>query len=159
MLIYAACLSLWALTVSPILTVLIYYFRMYGTFANSELAGGLPHGGAAFNDVIAQLQHTLADIVLQFRAPPSQAYTPCIWDPGRKYAACCCARRCSGSAASCSSGCHIFKELQPGALQQLRQCLRAGSKKQGQPLCQVDLALCVTGWRRVLPGIVRHFQV
>ena len=30
MLIYAACLALWALTVSPILTVLIYHFRMTG---------------------------------------------------------------------------------------------------------------------------------
>ena len=29
-LIYAACLPIWALTVSPILTVLIYYFYMYG---------------------------------------------------------------------------------------------------------------------------------
>ena len=29
-LIYAACLPIWALTVSPILTVLIYYFHMKG---------------------------------------------------------------------------------------------------------------------------------
>lgn len=30
---------------------------MYGTFADTVFAGGLPHGGAAFDDVIGQRQH------------------------------------------------------------------------------------------------------
>lgn len=36
MLIYAACLPIWALTVSPILTVLIYYFRMHRGLAKDS---------------------------------------------------------------------------------------------------------------------------
>ena len=40
MLIYAAYLLIWALTVSPISTVLIYHFRMYGRFADPEFFGG-----------------------------------------------------------------------------------------------------------------------
>ena len=41
MLIYAAPLPIWALTVSPILTVLIYYFCMYQMCIRDRLQGHL----------------------------------------------------------------------------------------------------------------------
>ena len=34
-LIYAACLPVWALTLSPILTVLIYHFHMHRPYGNA----------------------------------------------------------------------------------------------------------------------------
>ena len=40
-LIYAACLPIWALTVSPISTVLIYYFRMYGGSSSARNNEGI----------------------------------------------------------------------------------------------------------------------
>ena len=40
-----------AVIVSPILTVLIYYFCMYRGFGDAEFLCGLPHGGACFDDI------------------------------------------------------------------------------------------------------------
>lgn len=55
MLIYAACLPIWAFTVSPISTVLIYYFRMYGGFTDSELLRRRPNRRLMRNDIFAEL--------------------------------------------------------------------------------------------------------
>ena len=37
---------------------------MYGAFADAVFGGGLPHGGAAFDDVIGQRQHPFPDMFL-----------------------------------------------------------------------------------------------
>lgn len=54
-LIYAACLPIWALTVSPILTVLIYYFHMHRGFADVEFPSRGAHRGLVLYDVQGQL--------------------------------------------------------------------------------------------------------
>ena len=70
-LIYAACLPIWALTVSPILTVLIYYFYMDGGFAASKSLRGTPHRGVVRDDVFAQLDCPLFRISFHGqRLPP-----------------------------------------------------------------------------------------
>ena len=53
------------LTLSPILTVLFYHFRMYGAFADTEPAGGFAHGGAVLDDICGQLAGSLLNISLQ----------------------------------------------------------------------------------------------
>ena len=55
MLIYAVCLALWALTVSPILTVLIYHFRMDGRFGDTELFGGGADGGVVGEKIFREI--------------------------------------------------------------------------------------------------------
>ena len=62
MLIYAARLPIWALTVSPILTVLIYYFCMDGGFADAELFGGGADSRPVLNEVKSQLLGSLFQI-------------------------------------------------------------------------------------------------
>lgn len=54
MLIYAACLSLWALTVSPILTVLIYHFLVYSRFGYMKLLGGGADRRVVFNNILTE---------------------------------------------------------------------------------------------------------
>ncbi|SCJ26531.1 Uncharacterised protein [uncultured Flavonifractor sp.] len=70
-LIYAACLPIWALTVSPILTVLIYYFHMYRRFADAELPGGAAHRGSVLYNVKRQLTGALLDVPLQTATLPA----------------------------------------------------------------------------------------
>lgn len=68
MLIYAARLPIWALTVSPILTVLIYYFCMDSGLTDAELFGGGADRGPVFYEVMGQLHGPLLQIVAN-RAP------------------------------------------------------------------------------------------
>jgi hypothetical protein len=70
-LIYAAYLLIWALTVSPISTVLIYHFRMYGGFADAEFLGSAAHRGPVLYNVKRQLAGALLDIPLQTATLPA----------------------------------------------------------------------------------------
>ena len=62
MLIYAAYLLIWALTVSPISTVLIYHFHMDGGFADAELFGGGTDGSTALYDVKGEIARPLLHV-------------------------------------------------------------------------------------------------
>ena len=64
-LIYAACLPIWALTVSPISTVLIYHFHMYSRFRNSEFLCRGADGGAVLDHVHSQTAGPFLDVLLQ----------------------------------------------------------------------------------------------
>lgn len=50
---------------------------MHGAFADAVFGGGLPHGGAAFDDVIGQRQHPFPDMFLHrpISLPPSPPET------------------------------------------------------------------------------------
>ena len=72
MLIYAARLPIWALTVSPILTVLIYYFCMDGGLADTEFFGGGPHRRLVLYQVKSQFFGPLLQIFFD-SAPLLQA--------------------------------------------------------------------------------------
>ena len=52
------------LTLSPILTVLFYHFRMYGTFADFEFFCGGSDGRVGRNDVIGQRKYSLFYVIL-----------------------------------------------------------------------------------------------
>ena len=80
MLIYAACLPIWALTVSPILTVLIYYFRMHGGFADPEFFGGGPYRRPVLYQVKSQFLGPLLQILFD-SAPLLQAVP--LYEPER----------------------------------------------------------------------------
>ena len=50
------------LTLSPILTVLIYHFRMDGGFADAELFGGGTDGSTALYDVKGEIARPLLHV-------------------------------------------------------------------------------------------------
>ena len=84
MLIYAAYLPVWALTVSPISTVLIYHFHMYGGFADAEFLGGGTNGRPVLYQVLGKLAGSLFQIV------SNMAPLPCccglsIWGRAGEY--------------------------------------------------------------------------
>lgn len=62
MLIYAAYLLIWPLTVSPILTVLIYHFRMSGSIRADGLK--LLYNG----NVLAQMDESYSDVITALNA-------------------------------------------------------------------------------------------
>ena len=70
MLIYAAYLLIWPLTVSPILTVLIYHFRMHRALADVELPGGGTHRRPVLYDVEGHLAGPLLNIPFQLSTTP-----------------------------------------------------------------------------------------
>ena len=70
MLIYAASLLIWAFTVSPILTVLIYHFRMYSALADAELFGGGAYRRLVLNYVFRQLTGALFNVRIQIQHSP-----------------------------------------------------------------------------------------
>ena len=74
MLIYAAYLLIWPLTVSPILTVLIYHFRMDGGLGDAELLGSAPDGGLVLYDVKRQLAGALLDVPFHTCTTPMHSY-------------------------------------------------------------------------------------
>lgn len=74
MLIYAAYLLIWALTVSPILTVLFYHFRMYRRFADAEFPGCSPHCGFMLYDILGKRQDAFLNISVH-KTPPNKLYT------------------------------------------------------------------------------------
>ena len=74
MLIYAAYLLIWALTVSPISTVLIYHFRMNGGFADAEFFGGGADCGPVFDNVLSQRDGALFDVPFQKTTLPASDY-------------------------------------------------------------------------------------
>ena len=87
MLIYAACLPIWALTVSPILNVLIYNYHLYRGLADAELFRGGADGRPVFYEVKGQLPGPLFQI-LSDRAPLLYTFAAglCIWRARRVYA-------------------------------------------------------------------------
>ena len=58
------------LTLSPILTVLFYYFCMYGGLAYAELCGGGADGCPVFYDVGGQITGPFFDICIQIHHSP-----------------------------------------------------------------------------------------
>ena len=51
---------------------------MYGAFADPEPLGGLPHGGAVFDDINSQLAGPLLNISLQAQTRSLSRYAPYI---------------------------------------------------------------------------------
>nr|DAZ35980.1 MAG TPA: hypothetical protein [Caudoviricetes sp.] len=56
---------IWPLTVSPILTVLIYYFHMYRTLTYSKFFRSLPYCCLFFNNIIGYFNCPFFNIFFQ----------------------------------------------------------------------------------------------
>ena len=78
MLIYAAYLLIWPLTVSPILTVLIYHFRMHRTLADSKLLRRLTHRSVMVYDVIGDFHCPFLNIFFHGITPENVFYNLCF---------------------------------------------------------------------------------
>ena len=68
-------LLIWPLTVSPILTVLIYYFHMYRTFADSKLLRRLADSSLCLYNIITNFYCTLFNIIFQGKSPENTVFT------------------------------------------------------------------------------------
>jgi len=73
-LIYAAYLLIWALTVSPISTVLIYHFRMDRGFADAEFLCCGADRGPVFYDVLSQAFRPLLHVTFQNTTLPASCW-------------------------------------------------------------------------------------